>query len=223
MKKLATLSLALAATLASSQAAIVWTGAVDADLTNDGNWDFTNADNGVATIAGINDSTLNSSISFSNVGTNPIIGEQAAQPSWGVSAGNSIEIDGVSLDTAGNDGIQGDVISILNGGNLNIFYARQVINVDATSSINLLGGGDPLPGVAALNLTPGAVLTMASVGEFTEQGGQIFVNGTSFASDPTILDFSGAPGANSALAVPEPSSSVLVGLAGLALLARRRH
>ena len=203
----------LAALSLPASAVITWTGAVDGDISNDGNWD--------ASVVGITNATLNDSLIFNTSGSAPVLGEQAAQPTWGVTAANTITFDGVSMTNSGNDGIGTGIINIINGGGATAFFAFGTITVDATSSMNLQGGGDPLPGAAVLNLAPGATLTMASVAEFTEQGAQIFVNGVDFATDTSILSFSGTT-ATAVAPVPEPSSAALLGLGGLALIMRRR-
>ena len=207
--------LALSATLLGSlalpaSAVITWTGAIDGDISNDGNWD--------ASVAGITDSTLNDSLIFNTTGNAPILGELAGQPTWGVTAANTITFDAVTMTNAGNDGIGRGVFNVINGGGFSAFFANGAVDVGAPSSITLQGGGDPLPFVAVVNLAVGAQLTMASVAEFTEQGGQIFVDGVDFATDTSILEFSGT----TATAVPEPSSTALLGLGGLALILRRR-
>jgi len=186
----------LCAASVAGAATLEWTGAVNSNITNDGNW------SGGSSV-GILDATLAHDLVFVNAGVAPVGPERTLQPSWGVSGANSITVDGVFLDTAGNDGISAGTIHILHGGSARIFFMKSTIHVDATSSLNLLGGGDPLPSGSVLNLAPGAQLAMASLGEFTEQGAQIFVDGTSYAADDTILSFSG----NTATAVGVPSPS----------------
>lgn len=207
----------LAALSMPASAVIVWTGAVDSDLTNDGNWDFSGS--ALATVAGITSATLADDLQFSGTPTNaPTLGELGGQPTWGVTAGNTITFDGVAMSNSGNDGLGLGIINVTNGGSFTSFFANATVNVDASSSITLQGAGDPIPGVATINLTPGAQLTMASVAEFTEQGGQILVNGVDFNTDNSILSFSGT----TATAVPEPTSTALLGLGGLAMIFRRR-
>lgn len=203
----------LAALSLPASAVITWTGAVDGDISNDANWD--------ASVVGITTATLLDDLLFTSAGNAPVLGDQAAQPTWGVTAANTITFDGVSMTNSGNDGIGTGIINIINGGGSTSFFAFGTIAVDATSSITLQGGGDPLPGAAVLNLAPGATLTMASVAEFTEQGAQIFVNGVDFLSDSSILSFSGTT-ATALAPVPEPSSTALLGLSALAFILRRR-
>lgn len=98
------------------------------------------------------------------------------------------------------------------------------VNVDATSSYTLRGAGDPINSqveMTNVNLAPGAMLTLNSLAEFTEQGADIYVNGVSFATDPSILSIAGTTG--TAQAIPEPSGTALIGLAGLAMILRRRR
>lgn len=170
-----------------------WTGAANSDVTHDANW------SGGSSV-GILDAVLPADIVFGVAGSAPVGPERVDQPLWGVASPYTITVDGVFLDTAGNDGIGAGIFNIINGGSTRIFFIQSTINVDSTSLLHLLGGGDPLPAGSVLNLTPGAQLTMASLGEFTEQGAQIFVNGISFSADNTILVFSG----NTATAVGTP-------------------
>jgi len=207
----------LVALAAASQAAIIWTGTTNSDVTDDANWSG-------GSVSGILDLTLAEDLVFGNAGTAPIGPERALQPSWGVTVANSITVDNVFLDTAGNDGLGAGTINVINGGSIRMFFLKSAsINVDGDSSVNLLGGGDPLPNnlevIAALHLAPGAQATLASLAEFTEQGAQIFVNGVSFADDTSILTFSG----NTATAIPEPATlGMLVVFGGATLFIRRK-
>ena len=218
MNKIIGLSFVLLSVLImGSSAQLVWTGAVDSDVTNDANWSG-------GSVTGILDLTLAEDLVFGNAGTAPIGPERALQPSWGVTVANSITVDNVFLDTAGNDGLGAGTINVINGGSIRMFFLKSAsINVDGDSSVNLLGGGDPLPNnlevIAALHLAPGAQATLASLAEFTEQGAQIFVNGVSFADDTSILTFSGS----TATAIPEPATlGMLVVFGGATLFIRRK-
>lgn len=118
----------------------------------------------------------------------------------------------------------GSTVNLNNGSSWScVFLTNGVeVNVDATSILILAGGGDPINSATnptVINLEVGAQLTLASVAEFAEQGSEIFVNGVSYADNQNILVFDG----NTATAVPEPSSSALIGLSGLGLILRRRR
>jgi hypothetical protein len=207
----------LAAFSLPASAVITWTGAIDTDLTNDGNWDFSGSS--LTTVAGITDATLAEDLSFTGAGSTPTLANLNGQPAWGVVAGNTMMFDGATLANSGNDGIGLGTIELANGSSVTAFFARKTISVDATSHLILEGAGDPLPGTSTVTLVPGATLTMASVAEFTEQGSQIYVNGQSYDLDNSILTFSGT----TATAVPESSTSaIILGVVGLALVMRRR-
>ena len=125
-----------------------------------------------------------------------------------------------TIDNSGNDGFGGGTVNVINGGSFTSFFTAIDVNIDSTSSITLLGAGDPLPTTSTITLAAGAQLTLASVAEFTEQGAQIFVNGVSFAADNSILSFAGA----TATAVPEPGVfALLAGGLSLAWVALRRR
>lgn len=146
MKKKIIMSFALVSALTmGSFAQLTWTGAVDSDVTNDGNWTG-------GSVAGILDASLAEEIVFVNAGTAPIGPEQDLQPSWGVTAANSFTVDGVLLDTAGNDGIAAGSVVITNGGAINIFFINTAVSMYDTSTLTLLGGGDPLPAGSTVDL-----------------------------------------------------------------------
>ncbi len=128
-----------------SSAQLVWTGATSSDITDDANWSG-------GSVAGILDATLATNITFVNAGTAPIGPEQDLQPSWGVTAANSFAVDGVLLDTAGNDGIAAGSVVVTNGGAINIFFINAAVSMYDTSTLTLLGGGDPLPPGATVDL-----------------------------------------------------------------------
>lgn len=102
--------------------------------------------------------------------------------------------------------------------------------VDATSSIELKGGGDPInsqTNQTTVNLETGAQLIFRNTGELDDQlndsgSGDIWVNGvrvTALNKD-TLLNTSDSL---TYTAIPEPSSSALIGLASIALILRRRQ
>lgn len=113
-------------------------------------------------------------------------------------------------------------ISILNGssftvGNIGLIY-DEVITVDSTSSLSVTT--TTATPFASVDLALGAQLTLSSEAYFTTHGSRILVNGVSYADDSSILSFSGTTA--TAVLVPEPSSTALLGLSGLALIMRRR-
>ena len=216
-------SLALAGTI-SSQAAIVWTGsAATDDFYDAGNWDF----------SGSASSAVASPTDDGMTITGATINEpSAAFSTIEVGDGLSVTLDSTSFIFTNNNGFGGvndvaDVIStvsLLNGSSLSAQFASVGIDitVDSTSILAFRGGGDPINSQTektTIKLSPGAQLTLPSVAEFTEQGADIEVNGVTFASDNSILSFSG----NTANAVPEPTSALLTLLGGLAFFIRRRN
>ncbi len=222
MRRTTPAAILLATSICTSQAAIVWTGATSSDPFDDSNWDFSGS--GVAAVeANVsiadNITITNGDIEIPNLG-----GQVRLQIGNGftMTLDNSI----LGLVAGGNDGVGGEpmgtgvTVNVTNGSQLNPFFVVNAVtvNVDSSSSASLGGGGTPI-NVSTVNLAPGSSLTLASLAEFTEQGAKIFVNGVSFASDSSILNFSG----NTGTAIPEPSGLAMVGLAGLALAFRRRR
>lgn len=212
------LPLCLAILAQPAQAVIVWIGTVSSDLTADANWDFSGSS--LTTIAGINAGAVADSLLFTTTGFAPIIGEvTGTQPGWGTTSGFTITLDGVFLNTAGNDGLNSGSISLINGADLRVTYLGANTTASSGSSINLLGTGDPLPLSVQLNLSPGADLTLSSGAQFTNQANQILVNGVSYASNPAVLSFNSP---TNATAVPEPGVALLAFLGCLGLTRRRR-
>ncbi|MGJ8695577.1 MAG: PEP-CTERM sorting domain-containing protein [Verrucomicrobiaceae bacterium] len=223
MKKILSIAGILSVSVITSQAVVVWTGASDSDFFNDANWDFTGAVNGTSTI----DPSVDINEDLTVTGASGLTGTGRLD----LGGGYSITLNNSSFaPSSGVNGfVDGDptnsVLNILGGSSMTSTWLTEglTLNVDGTSSYTLRGAGDPINSqteTTRVNLSPGAMLTLSSVAEFTEQGADIFVNGVSFASDPSILSFSGNTG--TAQAIPEPSGSVLVGLAGLAVILRRR-
>ncbi len=218
--------LAILAYSTTSWGAVVWTGtgANPNDLFGDDNYDFSASslsaiDESVTTgvPAVLVDAPILDDVTFSNATINAAFASGFGQ--FRLGNGFNVTLNNASITSATNGGIAGEIavpgtatFNLLNGSNLNMqFVTGAVVNVDSTSTLRLRGGGDPINSVdqpALVNLAPGAMLTLASSGEFTEQGDAIFVNGVSFAANPSILSFSGNTG--TAIApVPEPSSAAL--------------
>ncbi len=146
MNKIIGLSFVLLSVLImGSSAQLVWTGATSSDITDDANWSG-------GSVAGILDVTLATNITFVNAGTAPIGPERALQPLWGVVAPHTITVDGVLLDTAGNDGMGAASVIVTNGGSINMFFVNATITIYDNSTLNLLGGGNSLPSPATVDL-----------------------------------------------------------------------
>ena len=219
--------------------AVVWTGAVDNDLFNDGNWDFSGAVNGTSAIDP--NVAINEDLEITGATVNGATGIGFGQIIIGDN--HSLTLTNSNLTMAGTDGIAGvddgpgtartnaSVLNLVNSSaDLQFASIGMDINVDATSSLNFRGGGDPLNGQTELSravLAPGGQLTFPTVAEFTEQAttqsSLIIVDGVQAdgVNMNTLFSFSGSTG--TALSqVPEPSSTALLGLSGLALILRRR-
>jgi hypothetical protein len=96
------------------------------------------------------------------------------------------------------------------------------INVDSTSSLTLRGAGDSVNSQierSIVNLSPNAQLTLNSLEEFSEQGNDIYLNGVSFAQNPSILKFNG----NTGTAIPEAHLILLSAVSTILLLSQRRR
>ena len=225
MKKILTIAGVLSATFIASHATVVWTGAANTDFYNDANWDFSGAVNGTTAInpsTDINENlTVNGAAGLTGAGR------------LDLGAGYSITLTNSSF--APNSGVNGvvdgnpnnSVLNVLGGSAMTSTWLTEgmTLNVDGTSSYTLRGAGDPINSQSektTINLTPGAQLTLASVAEFTEQGADIMVNGVSFATDNSILTFSGNTATAVGTVIPEQSGIALIGVAGLAMILRRR-
>ena len=225
MKIILTIAGVLSASVIASHASVVWTGATNNDFYNDANWDFSGAVNGTTAI---NPST--------DINEDLVISGAAGLTGGGrldLGAGYSITLTNSSFaPTSGVNGVvdgnpSNSVLNVLGGSAMTSTWLTEgmTLNVDGTSAYTLRGAGDPINSQSektTINLTPGAQLTLASVAEFTEQGADIMVNGVSFATDNSILTFSGNTATAVGTAIPEPSGIALIGLAGLAMMLRRR-
>ncbi|WP_435892457.1 PEP-CTERM sorting domain-containing protein [Oceaniferula spumae] len=166
--------------------------------------------------------TFNDSSSFSNFGANSsadnlIIGYngEGATINW-----NTVgALVGISNFELGQDGTS---FFNQNGGSVSVEN-----NFDLTDGVYTLSAGDlSIPGLViavngALDFTTNStgLVTSSSTVDFASliNSGQITINGSS----ATVADFT-ITDTTLALAVPEPSSTALLGLGGLALVLRRR-
>jgi hypothetical protein len=228
-KALLTTSLAFATT-AASHAVIVWNGGGDtANFYDNANWDFSGSgETGMPASGGNPSAATADDILILGATINETSG---AFTNIEIGDGLSVTLDGTSFTFTNNNGFTGlddpgdvtSTLNLVNGSSFNAQFAAIgiTVNVDSTSSIRFRGAGDPINSQiesTTINLAPGAELTLASEAEFTEQGADIRVGGISFSDDPSILSISGT----TATAIPEPSSVVLMVVAGLGLIRRRR-
>ena len=82
-------------------------------------------------------------------------------------------------------------LTITNGGTLSASYMSGYANatVDGTSSVTLTDAANPLR--CDIHLAEGAELTLVDAAMFTTEGAQIFVDGVSYASNPSVLKLTG--------------------------------
>jgi hypothetical protein len=225
MKKTLTIVGVLSASVIASHATVVWTGAANTDFYNDANWDFSGAVNGTTAI---NPSTdINEDLSISGAAGLTGVGRLDLGAGYSITLTNSSFAPSSGVNGVVDGDPSNSVLNVLAGSAMTSTWLTEgmTLNVDGTSSYTLRGAGDPINSQSektTINIAPGATLTLASVAEFTEQGLDIMVNGVSFAADTNILTFSGNTATAVGAAIPEPSGVTLIGLAGLAMILRRR-
>ena len=191
----------------------------------------------VATVTAIDPNvTIDDDVVFQNATVT--ITDVAAQQRFQVGNGFIVTVDNSSIVAVGNDGIAGPVgsalpggtagpiINVVNGSSFEPFFIFQGVNlsIDGTSTATHRGGGNPI-NVSVVDLAPGAVVTFPAetVAAFNaEHLGKYTVNGVSAAEGVNITIASDGNVGSVITAIPEPSSFLLVGLAGLGLMLRRR-
>lgn len=219
----------LAATLCTSHAVITWTGAADTNIFNDANWDFSAS--GVSTISS------NTSIADDVIisGGNVEIPNEGGQVRFQLGNGFTLTVDNstVAPVAGGNDGVGGEPgstgvnVNIINGGNFNPFFIVNAValDLDGTSSATFGGGGNPI-NLSTVNLTAGSTLAFLAetpAAYTAEHLSKTTVNGAAAVDgvNIAIAPFNGNLGSTISV-IPEPSGAMLLGLAGFALILRRR-
>lgn len=251
-----TLVIALAILFASastSQADIIFTGAVDGDVFNDANY--------VQVVAGVT-SPLPAGTIDPFQGANPVNGIDAftgvdvifdvanitgSLPApinlngeeFNIST-NNLVVTGLSLDTD-NGGLVlgGGTATVTDGAILSQFLNNADVDL-SNSSLTLRGGGNPIAAGSTIDLLDsGATLNFSdetTTAAVNEHAGAILVGGVAavFGSDPLVAEPGDnaiivAAGAGSVVtgifpsAIPEPTSAGLLAVAGLGCVLRRRR
>jgi len=248
MKKITLLSLgAIAATTITSQAALTWTGAGDGtSLFQEANF---LDDNGVIPAANtINPSTA---VTAATGGLIDISSGTGSPSNFGggftTGVGNALNVGGgKTLGSSGSSGMnQGSgfanplvAATIVGGSTINVQFAvNYAFSLDGASTLRLRGGGNSL-NVSTVNfLDANSVLrfddeTYAAFNSEHASKVTAFGNALVFGTDAFVIEagdnavatsiLTGAGVEISAVVVPEPSSTALLGLGGLALILRRR-
>lgn len=225
MKKILTIAGVLSVSVIASHASVVWTGATNSDFYNNANWDFSGAVNGTTAITPSTD--INEDLTITDAAGLTGVGRLDLGAGYSITLTNSSFVPNSGVNGVVDGDPSNSVLNLIGGSVMTSTWLTEgmTVNVDGTSSYSLRGAGDPINSQSeqtTINLAPGATLTLTSLAEFTEQGADIKVNGVSFASDASILTFSGNTATAVATVIPEPSGVALIGLAGLAMILRRR-
>lgn len=214
-----------------ANADISWVGGTSNDVFDDSNWDLSGSsvtliDENVS----IADNVIIGAGPFDN---DPVIPDSAGQVRLQLDDGFSLTVEGL-LSIAANDGMggapgtmNGPTVNVINGGAFNPFFVVNdvKVNIDGSSSATFGGGGNPI-NLSTLDLDPGATVTFLAETPMqfnNEHLSKTFVSGSPAVDglNVTIEAFGG--GGSLITAVPEPGCASLLGLAGMALLARRRR
>lgn len=230
MKKILSTAFLLSASVITSQAVVVWTGATSADPFDDSNWDLTGS---AVTAVDFNVSIAdNVTVTGGTITIPNVAGQQRLQ----IGNGFTMSIDNSTLNLVGggNDGVGGEPVgftganvNLTNGSTFDPFFITNgiALDIDGTSSATFGGGGVPINN-STVNLTAGATLSFLAEtpGAFTaEHLSKVTVDGAAAVDGVNIMisAFNGASGSMISV-IPEPSGTALIGLAGLAMILRRR-
>jgi hypothetical protein len=217
----------LAVSILASPAAVIWTGATSSDVFDDSNWDFSGS---IESAVDFNVSVLDD---VTILNGNAEIADVAAQGRFQIGNGFTLTLDNSILGAANNDGAGGEpsgtgiTINVINGSQFNPFFVvnNVAVNIDGTSSATFGGGGNPI-NIATIDLKSGSVLAFLAEtpAAFTaEHLSKVTVYGAPAVDGVNIVieAFNGASGSR-VTAIPEPTSTLLVALGGLAFVVRRR-
>lgn len=237
----------LAASSLAGHAALIWTGASDgSSLFTEANWlDDNNAipaDNTINSGSAVTAATGGLIQISSGTGTPGAYGGN-----FDIGLNNNLEVSGgKTLASSGSSGIRVDgsgtpsplsAASIFGASIVNVQFSVGIgWSVNESSTLRFRGGGNPLNNSSTVDLLDtGSVLlfdaeTYAAFD--TEHSSKVTANGAAliFGADPFAVEagdnalataYNGALGVQISM-VPEPSSTALLGLGGLALILRRR-
>ncbi len=214
----------------TSQAVVVWTGATSADPFDESNWDLS------ASSVTLIDENVSIADDVTITGGAVTIPDLVGQGRFQIGNGFTLTLDNSILGVVNNDGAGGEPagtgiqIDVTNGSQFNPFFVANnvAVDIDGTSSATFGGGGNPV-NIATINLTDGAVLAFLAetpAAFIAEHLSKVTVDGLPAVEGGNILveAFNGASGSRvTVIPVPEPSSILLTGLAGLGFLIRRRR
>ena len=189
------------------------------------NWNFSQSDS----------QELNRDFPISNILTITdalILEDSPSYSNIEINDGFSVTLISTDFTFQNNNGFTGveddeNVYSVLNiteGSSMDAMFSAigLKINVDSTSSLTLRGAGDSINSQierSIVNLSPNAQLSLNSLDQFIEQGDDIYLNGVSFAQNPSILKFNG----NTGTAIPEAHLILLSAVSTILLLSQRRR
>ncbi len=158
-------ALSAIALILPAHADITWTGAVSGDIMDVANWDLTQST--VTTLAP--NVSITDNVVIRNAPATITIPDFGGQQRFQVGEGFTMTIDNSQVIALGNDGIgsdQGTLIGIdldiINGALFEPFFVVNEVrvNIDATSTVNFGGAGNPV-NLSTVDLLEGATLLFA--------------------------------------------------------------
>lgn len=225
MKKAIYSAALIGALVTTSSAATVWTGSGDGiSFFQEANWD----NGGGAPSAGSIDPGTALAVDSYSITSTTITNIGALTLG---NAATSLTLDGSSISLSGTGGTNGaGTLSLTNGSSFTSQFLNSnlLVNIDGTSAITLKGGATPLNSGCIIDLAAGGIInfTAESVTDASnEHLGSITISGqaVNLGVNATLISDGGSGSILTATAaVPEPSSTALLGLGGIALILRRK-